>query len=208
MTGQPTREQWQWPPNAWQPPPVPSPPPPGAPVAPAPEAPPRRSRKVWAVAAGGTLTLLAAVLVMCGPGSGDDVRVVAVPDASPSTAAPTGLPPVSPSAATPSPSPLPSPAPTIAQLGGTGEPTSQAAAPVVTAAPPEPEPADAQHATAGPRPKPGRTPRPSPSAHAAPPPPGGSIPALGPGGICDQAERVGRWPAGSQQARLCHSIYG
>ncbi|MGW3044627.1 hypothetical protein ACWC9T_32335 [Kitasatospora sp. NPDC001159] len=199
MTGQPTGEQWQWPSNAWQPPPVPAPPPPGVPFAPVPEPPPRRSRKVWAAAAGGTLAVLAAVLVMCGPGSDDDVRAVALPGASPSTATPSGLPPVSPPAAAPAPSPLPSPGPEIAQLGGAGEPTVQTAAP---------EPSDAQHPTAGARPKPGHTPHPRPSTRPAPPTPGASVPTFGPGTICDRAERIGRWPTGSEQARLCRSIYG
>ncbi|MFB6893250.1 hypothetical protein ACFCX4_28495, partial [Kitasatospora sp. NPDC056327] len=36
----------------------------------------------------------------------------------------------------------------------------------------------------------------------------GALPEAGAGTICDQAERLGRWPAGSEQARMCHSIYG
>ncbi|MEV7028336.1 hypothetical protein AB0O00_40255, partial [Kitasatospora sp. NPDC093558] len=56
------------------------------------------------------------------------------------------------------------------------------------------------------------TPRPSPAGAPTPPPgraqPPATPPTLGPGSICDQAERIGRWPADSEQARLCRSIYG
>ncbi|MFF1796900.1 hypothetical protein ACFVXQ_22235, partial [Kitasatospora sp. NPDC058263] len=48
-----------------------------------------------------------------------------------------------------------------------------------------------------------------PSAAAGTPGATGGGPATtGGGSICDQAERFGRWPAGSEQARLCHNIYG
>ena len=206
MTGQPTGGQWQWPSNAWQPPPVPLPPqagPPrgGPPVAPPPE-PPRRSRKVWAVAAGGTLAVLAAVLVMCGPGSGDDVRVVALPDASPSATPSDVL-----TDGTPAPSPLPSPTSAESTAASSGDPAATPAA-TPAAAPAGPEHADGRHPSPSAHPRSGRTPHPSPGTR---PTPGGgaqTVPSLGPGSICDQAERIGRWPAGSQQGRLCREFYG
>ncbi|MEU3572003.1 hypothetical protein AB0E96_26780, partial [Kitasatospora sp. NPDC036755] len=120
MTGQPTGGQWQWPQNAWQPPPVPTDPIPPNPVPTSPvppwstAPPPRRlSRKAWTAAMVGTGAVLASVLVMCGPGAGDEVSVAALPDASPSASdQPTAqLLPVSPSPATPAPSPLPPPTP-------------------------------------------------------------------------------------------------
>ncbi|KJY28578.1 lipoprotein, partial [Streptomyces sp. NRRL S-495] len=37
---------------------------------------------------------------------------------------------------------------------------------------------------------------------------GGGGGGAGGGTICDQAEHFGRWPAGSEQARLCRGIYG
>ncbi|MET8543757.1 hypothetical protein ABZW03_24355, partial [Kitasatospora sp. NPDC004799] len=86
MTGQPTGGQWQWPQNTWQPPPVPTNPLPPWSTAP----PPRRlSRKAWTAAMVGTGAVLASVLVMCGPGRGDEVSVAALPDASPSASEPT-----------------------------------------------------------------------------------------------------------------------
>ncbi|MEV7927163.1 hypothetical protein [Kitasatospora sp. NPDC088779] len=207
MTGQPTGGQWQWPQDAWQPPPVPTGFAPAPVPAPAPAS--RRSRKVWAAATVGTVAVLAAVLAMCGPGSGDELDVVALPHASPSASDPAAPDPpaFSPLPTTPAPSPLPPPTP---QGAGPALATATAAA-----APNEDEPADAQHAATA-HPKPGRTAHPSPSAHGASPAgatpaapaPGAALPTLGAGGICDQAERVGRWPAGSEQARLCHSIYG
>ncbi|MFI9363432.1 hypothetical protein ACIG5E_20595 [Kitasatospora sp. NPDC053057] len=205
MTGQPTGGQWQWPPNAWQPPPVPIPPQAGPtrvgpPVAPVPE-PPRRSRKAWAVAAGGTLAVLAAVLVMCGPGSGDDVRVVTMPDASPSATPSDSL-----TDGTPTPSPLPSPAPgstSEAARASGDDPATPAAAQA------GPDRTDGRHPTTpSAHPKSGRTPHPSPGTRPAPNGGAPAIPSLGPGTICDQAERIGRWPAGSEQARLCRGFYG
>ncbi len=210
MTGQSTGGQWQWPQDAWQPPPVPTA------FAPAPVRPPapasRRSRKVWAAATIGTVSVLAAVLAMCGPGTGDELDVVALPHTSPSASDPTAPDPpaFSPLPTTPAPSPLPPPTPERAR------PAPALATATAAAAPNEDEAADAQHAATA-HPKPGRTARPSPSTHGAPAPAGATpaapatgaaLPTLGPGGICDQAERVGRWPAGSEQARLCHSIYG
>ncbi|MGW2378382.1 hypothetical protein ACWCYO_39895, partial [Kitasatospora sp. NPDC001683] len=62
--------------------------------------------------------------------------------------------------------------------------------------------------TPGAHPKSGHTPHPSPGARPAPNGGAPAIPTLGPGTICDQAERIGRWPAGSEQARLCRSVYG
>ncbi|MFD4396749.1 hypothetical protein [Kitasatospora sp. NPDC058478] len=167
---------------------------------------------MWAAATVGTVAVLAAVLAMCGPGTGDDLDVVALPHTSPSASDPAAPDPpaFSPLPTTPAPSPLPPPTPERAGPAPALVPATAAAAPN------EDEPADAQHATTA-HPKPGRTARPSPSTHGAPAPAaatpaapatGAALPTLGPGGICDQAERVGRWPAGSEQARLCHSIYG
>ncbi|MBD0673679.1 hypothetical protein BU198_23930, partial [Streptomyces sp. CBMA156] len=62
----------------------------------------------------GTGAALASVLVMCGPGSGDETQLTALPDVSPSASATdpeTPLLPVTPSPATPAPSPLPAPTP-------------------------------------------------------------------------------------------------
>ncbi|MFE2174781.1 hypothetical protein ACFXAM_17135, partial [Kitasatospora sp. NPDC059462] len=47
----------------------------------------------------------------------------------------------------------------------------------------------------------------APSAAASAPPAGAAAGAAA-DTICDQAERFGRWAAGSEQARLCRSIYG
>ncbi|WP_369185039.1 hypothetical protein [Streptomyces sp. Y1] len=193
MTGRPSEAQpWQWPPNAWQPPPVPAPPPPGAPpAAPAPSPGPRRSpraRTAWVLAAVGTGAVLAAVLATCGgPGAGDDPRLVALPSGP---ATPSAGPPPGP----PAPSPLPAPTPE-AGLGTTVEP--------------EPSAADAQHPTGAPRPKPSHPARATASPHAAAPPgTAPTPPSLGPGNVCDQAERTARWAPGSEQARLCRSVYG
>ncbi|MFF7990850.1 hypothetical protein ACFZDG_13815 [Kitasatospora xanthocidica] len=202
MTEQPTGGQWQWPRDAWQPPPVPTAP---LPAAPAPAAPRHRSRRVWAAAAVGTGVVLASVLVMCGPGSGDVLSVTALPEASPSASDPAArLLPVSPPPTTPAPSPLPAPVPGGGATGGTGAATAAEAGT-----------ADARQASASPRPKPGhgsKAPTPARGASGAPAPAapgaGASAPGGGPGTICDQAERVGRWPAGSEQARLCRSVYG
>ncbi|MFD4656291.1 hypothetical protein ACFWP2_11760 [Kitasatospora sp. NPDC058444] len=162
------------------------------------------SRKAWTAAMVGTGAVLASVLVMCGPGAGDDVSVAALPDASPSasdTAA--RLLPVSPSPATPAPSPLPPPTPGVAvPVDG---PDTAAAAPSAGAG----ATADAAHASASARPKPGHSPHAPAPAHgpsAAPTPAGAG--AGGRSTICDQAERAGHWPAGSESARLCRSIYG
>ncbi|MER7674389.1 hypothetical protein ABTY61_38830, partial [Kitasatospora sp. NPDC096128] len=87
---------------------------------------------------------------------------------------------------------------------GGGDPAAAAAAPGGA------DQVDAQHASSAPHAKSGRSPRPSPTGHRAPnaAPGAPGVPSLGPGTICDQAERVGRWPAGSEQARLCRGIYG
>ncbi|WP_033347908.1 hypothetical protein [Kitasatospora aureofaciens] len=150
------------------------------------------------MAAGGTLAVLAAVLVMCGPGSGDDVRVVALPDASPSATPSDVL-----TDGTPAPSPLPSPTSAESTAASSGDPAATPAA-----APAGPEHADGRHPSPSAHPRSGRTPHPSPGTR---PTPGGgaqTVPSLGPGSICDQAERIGRWPAGSQQGRLCREFYG
>lgn len=206
MTGQPTGGQWQWPQNAWQPPPVPTNPLPPWST----DEPPRRlSRKAWTAAMVGTGAVLASVLVMCGPGPGDEAGVAALPDSSPSASDPTAqLLPVSPSPATPAPSPLPPPIPGAAvTTGGPGVAVPVAGAGAGAAATP-----DAQHTSASAHAKPGHSP------HASAPPRGPSgepAPAstgAGSGGgrstICDQAERAGHWPVGSDSARLCRNIYG
>ncbi|MFE4358640.1 MULTISPECIES: hypothetical protein [Streptomycetaceae] len=203
MTGQPTGGQWQWPQNAWQPPPVPTDPLPPWSTA----TPPRRlSRKAWTAAMVGTGAVLASVLAMCGPGSGDELSVAALPDASPTASDSTAarLLPVSPSPVTPAPSPLPPPTPGAAvPVAGPG--TATAASGAGGSATP-----DAQHASASARPKPGHSPHTSTPARG---PSGAPAPAsTGAGGgqntICDQAERAGHWPPGSDQARVCHSLYG
>ncbi|GAA3024294.1 hypothetical protein GCM10010519_60940 [Streptomyces lactacystinicus] len=203
MTGQPTGGQWQWPQNAWQPPPVPTDPlPPWSTATP----PPRRlSRKAWTAAMVGTGAVLASVLVMCGPGAGDDLSVAALPDASPSASDPTAqLLPVSPSPAVPAPSPLPPPTPgTVIAVGWAGT-TAPAPGPGAGAT------TDAAHASASAHPKPGHSPHaPAPArGQSAAPTPAGAGAGGGRNSICDQAERAGHWPAGSESARLCHSIYG
>ncbi|MFJ7911721.1 hypothetical protein [Kitasatospora sp. NPDC096204] len=204
MTGQPTGGQWQWPQNAWQPPPVPTNPlPPWS----TPEPPRRLSRKAWTAAMVGTGAVLASVLVMCGPGPGDEAGVAALPEASPSAADPTTQSlPVSPSLATPAPSPLPPPTPGTA-VPVEGPSVAAPAAAAGAAATP-----DAQHASASAHPRPGHSPHASapargPSGTAAP----ASAGADSGGGrstICDQAERAGHWPVGSDSARLCRNIYG
>ncbi|MGA5823627.1 hypothetical protein ACPC54_37900 [Kitasatospora sp. NPDC094028] len=196
MTGRPSEAQpWQWPANAWQPPPVPAPPPPGAPPA-APAPAPRRSdraRAAWVLAAVGTGAVLAAVLATCGgPGAGDDSRLVALPSGPASPSA--GPPPATPATpATPAPSPLPPPTPETG-LGATGEAEQSA---------------DPQHPVTAPRPKPSHSAHPAASPRAAATPAAAPAPpSLGPRNVCDQAERTARWAPGSEQARLCRSVYG
>ncbi|MGW7449145.1 hypothetical protein [Kitasatospora sp. NPDC054795] len=201
MTGQPTGGQWQWPQNAWQPPPVPTNPlPPWSTATP----PPRRlSRRAWTAAMVGTGAVLASVLVMCGPGAGDELSVAALPDASPSASDPAAqLLPVSPSPAVPAPSPLPPPTP--GAVIAVGRPGTTAGGPGAGAT------TDAAHASASARPKPGHSPHaPAPArGQSAAPTPAGAGAGGGRNSICDQAERAGHWPAGSESARLCHSIYG
>ncbi|MEK2495030.1 hypothetical protein WN990_36360 [Kitasatospora purpeofusca] len=200
----------------------------------------RRRRRTWAVSAAGIVAGMAAVLAMCGPGSGEESSgVVAFPDASttpplapsPAVSPTTGLLPV------PAPSPLPSPTsnegarPAPAPGGPEAAPVLAGGAP--TGAVPG---AEGGELAGSPRPKPSRSPRPAPTrathapggpaapaptpataanptasapAHApAAAPPAASVPGAGGGTICDQAEHFGRWPAGSEQARICRGIYG
>ncbi|MFJ9442109.1 hypothetical protein ACIRRH_09565 [Kitasatospora sp. NPDC101235] len=206
MTGQPTEGQWQWPQNTWQPPPVPANPPPPWSTATAPR---RLSRKAWTATMVGTGAVLASVLAMCGPGSGDEVRVAAVPDATPSASDPAAQPlPVSPSPTAPAPSPLPPPTPGVALPAGAGRPGAAATTSGAGTGPT----ADAQHASASAHPKPGHSPHAGTPAHRPPGAPAPASTGAGASGgrstICDQAERAGHWPAGSEQARICHSIYG
>ncbi|AUY53275.1 hypothetical protein EH183_35245 [Streptomyces sp. CB01881] len=196
-------------------------------------APARRSRRVWAATAAGTVGVMAAVLAMCGPGSGDEsTGVVAFPSAAPSPSTSSSaeasatrasppepsfplspdLPavPDAPPAGTPAPSPETAPTP-AQQAGGDGEPAGPDRAVTGSAA------------SGSARPRPGHAPRPGPPRPAAPhaastpaarapaPAPGGAPrppAAVGPGSVCDQAGQFGHWLAGSDQARLCHSLYG
>ncbi|MFD0345852.1 hypothetical protein ACFQ0M_06725 [Kitasatospora aburaviensis] len=59
--------------------------------------------------------------------------------------------------------------------------------------------------TAGPGAAPA-TPAPAPNKAPNPPATGPTVPGIG--SLCEQAERLGRWAAGSEQAHLCHGLYG
>ncbi|MFI2607547.1 hypothetical protein [Kitasatospora sp. NPDC018619] len=160
----------------------------------------------------GTGAVLASVLAMYGPGPGDELSAAAAPDSSPSAADPTAqLLPVSPAPAQPAPSPLPAPTPgTAVPVGGPGAPAPAApsAAPGAGAG----TTLDAQHAPASAHPKAGHSPHSSTPARGPSGTPAqassGAGTGGGPGTICDQAERAGRWPTGSDQARICRGLYG
>ncbi|WP_395297733.1 hypothetical protein ACF9IK_32995 [Kitasatospora hibisci] len=184
------------------------------------------------------MAALAAVLVMCGPGSADENSgVVGFPGESPSSApssalaTPVGGAPEAvsvPGGSTPTTAPLAASAlPEASPAPGATPSPEEAQAPGGRTAG-EGDPTGSDHAAA-PRSTPSRTARPGPSrrpagggaagqgaAPAAPAPAPNkapSPPATGPtvpgiGSLCEQAERLGRWPAGSDQARLCHGLYG
>ncbi|KQV12389.1 MULTISPECIES: hypothetical protein [unclassified Kitasatospora] len=103
---------------------------------------------------------------------------------------------------TPSPSPLGLPSPVLL-------PPPPPPPVAVSSSPPPPSvtptTAPTPRQTRSPKPaKPSRTPRSS-----APPSPTGSSPdLLASLQVCAEAERLGQWAPGSEQARICHSLYG
>jgi len=175
-------EQWQAPwQYGWeqQPPP---PPPWEPPVAP-PPAPRRRTRRVALVATalGGAL-LLGGLLATCGPSTEPTGALVVEP-----------VPTEGPSSAPPESSPSPSPTPSPSAAASTDPDASDS-----------PAPAPRQSS----RPRPAKSHRTPPAAVPPQQKPGDSTDVISSLKVCAEAERLGEWPPGSDQARICRSLYG
>ncbi|WP_441247824.1 hypothetical protein [Kitasatospora sp. McL0602] len=189
-------EQWQapwqygWeqqapPPTPWEPPVTPLPSPRAR----------RRRRWAWAATAIGGAVVLGGLLATCGASEGDPAAPVAAPSSAGPTASPSPSPSVSLSmsaSATPSP-------------GLSYDPSAVAAAPADSPAPRQ----SSRSGGSGSR---------SPRPHAAPshrgesgtaaPQPGGPSELVPSIKVCSEAERLGQFAPGSEQAKLCHSLYG
>lgn len=181
-------EQWQAPwQYGWeQPPPPPTPWEP--PVTPLPPPHTRRRKVTWVATALGGAALLGALLATCGPSGEEAGAPVGDASASPSPSEP--VVPVSPR---PSPSPTPAAPAALATV-------SESPAPTPTPRQATPGSVQSSHT---PRPLPAKSPRTEPAA--APPRPGTTAPSLR---VCAEAERLGEWAPGSDQAKLCRSLYG
>ena len=59
-----------------------------------------------------------------------------------------------------------------------------------------------------PAPLPDSVPAAAPTATAAPAPAEEAVLPPAAGSLCERAERLGQWSAGSEQADLCHGVYG
>ncbi|MFB7663245.1 hypothetical protein ACFC1R_04745 [Kitasatospora sp. NPDC056138] len=193
------------PPTPWEPPVTP-PPPPG-----------RRARRAAMVIGGLTgFALLGALLATCGPSGRSTGELVTAPvsgspgpsgEASaaldPTAAAATGS--VSPSASSsPSPSPSPSTAPDVGPTTdpGTDPGTAAAASGDESDRQPEQTRTPRQHGRPGPAAPPHPRPHPARPSNGTP---GNLFPSLK---VCSEAERLGEWAPGSEQAKLCRSLYG
>ncbi|MGK4585508.1 hypothetical protein [Kitasatospora sp. HPMI-4] len=189
------------PPTPWEPPVTP-PPPPG-----------RRARQV-AMAAGGLtgLALLGGLLATCGPSGGHTGTLVTAPvSGSPGVEVTSILRPLAPRTGSASPSVPPSgpassvpsgPASSVPSAAPAGGPAVAAAAPADDSGrQPEQSRTPRQHGRTGPASPPRHQSHGAPSRTA----PAGPFPGLK---VCDEAERLGEWKPGSEQAERCRSLYG
>ncbi|WP_329493288.1 hypothetical protein [Kitasatospora herbaricolor] len=190
---------------------------------------PARVRRRWLVAlpTSGVLVVMAAVLMMCGPGAqgGDDGPArLSGPSAGPAGPSPEPLPPP-PWGAPPTPAPAPAPAP-VAEPAAAPAPQDTATADGAAGGPrPEPPAEDSPAGSAdgtegagraggagGKGPAPQRPARPkasrAPSAQQGPAPAPGSAAPPAAKSLCAKAEELGQWPAGSAQAAMCRGMYG
>ncbi|GGV46030.1 hypothetical protein GCM10010495_74500 [Kitasatospora herbaricolor] len=186
-----------------------------------------RRRRLVALPTSGMLVVMAAVLVMCGPGAqgGEDGPArLSGPSAGPAGPSPEPLPPP-PWGALPTPAPAPAPAP-VAEPAAAPAPQDAATADGAAGGPePAPPAADSPAAgtdgtegaggaggAAGRGPAPQRPAR--PKASRGPAAQQGPAPAPGPAAppaaksLCAKAEELGQWPAGSAQAAMCRGMYG
>ncbi|MFJ1703884.1 hypothetical protein [Kitasatospora sp. NPDC088346] len=197
-------EQWQPPwQYAWEerpaepaaaPPPTPPPTPWEPELTPPRRHPPRAAR--IAVLLGGAM-VLGGLLATCGPLAAEDTGELVGGSATDG----------------PAPAPLAPPPPSVpvadpVLVERVGAPAGPSAART-----PGPSPSASASASASARSSPAA--RPTPSAHRSPsggagtrPKPSPSLPLLSGLGVCTQAERLGQWQPGSEQARACHDLYG
>ncbi|MFF1874922.1 hypothetical protein [Kitasatospora herbaricolor] len=186
-----------------------------------------RRRRLLALPTSGVLVVMAAVLVMCGPGAqgGEDGPArLSGPSAGPAGPSPEPLPPP-PWGALPTPAPAPAPAP-VAEPAAAPAPQDAATADGAAGGPDTEPPAEDSPAgsaegadgadraggAGGKGPAPQRPAR--PKASRAPAPQQAPAPAPGPAAppaaksLCAKAEELGQWPAGSAQAAMCRGMYG